>query len=71
MSEWDSRIPETPTDVIQLLKRRIEVHAHWRDFSIAGSQHAKDCEKHGVGTAESHQRYIDQYEGAIVAIKGA
>ena len=70
MSEWDHRIPETGDEVILLLQRRIEVHSHWRDYSIDGSDHAKACEEHGVGNAESHQRYIDQYEGAIAAIKG-
>ena len=71
MGEWDSRIPKTTDEVVHLLRRRIEIHARWRDFSIVGSKRAKACEDHGVGTAESHQRYIDQYEGAIAAIKGA
>ena len=69
MSDWDMRTPETIGEIIQLLGRRIEVHKAWRDYSVEGSQHAKDCESHGVGTAESHQTYINQYEGAISVMK--
>lgn len=41
MSEWDSRLPATPDDVIALLERRIEVHEAWaaagrHGFSLAG-----------------------------------
>ena len=69
MSKWDSQIPKTPRDVILLLERRIEVHTYWRDYCIEGSKRAKSCEEHGVGSAESHQTYIDQYKGAIRVIE--
>lgn len=69
--EWDSRLPASPEDVVALLRRRIEVHAWWRDFCLEGTDRAKSCEDHGTGTAESHQRYINQYEAAIKVIEAA
>lgn len=70
MSAWDRQIPQTIDEVISLLDRRIEVHLWWRDYCLDGSDRAKSCEDHGVGTAESHQRYIDQYEGALIVLRG-
>ncbi len=69
MDRWDYRLPETPDEVVILLRRRIEVHSRWRDFSRGGSTEAVACEQHGVGTAESHQRYINQYNAAIRVIE--
>jgi len=63
--DLDYHIPKTLDEVIDLLNRRIEVHIKWRDFCLEGSPEAKSCEKHGVGTAESHQRYINQYQASI------
>ena len=57
--EWDLRIPETPEDVISLLRRRIEIHSRWREFCLEGSERAGACEDHGTGSAESHQTYIN------------
>ena len=62
--EWDWRVPENAKEVIELLQRRITVHAHWRDFLKANPDQETDA-----GTAQSNQRYIDQYEAAICVIE--
>lgn len=62
--EWDWRVPETLEEIIQLIERRIEVHALWRDWLKTNPPEAT-----AKGTAKSNQRYIDQYEGLITVIK--
>ena len=66
---WDQQIPKESDDVVGLLRRRIEVHAWWRDHCKEGSKEARLSEKHGVGSADSHQTYINQYEAAIRIIE--
>lgn len=68
-SQWDSRIPVTADEVVKLLQRRIEVHARWRDALLRGDPGALESSKHGVGTVQSHQTYIDQYDAAIAIIR--
>lgn len=62
MSIWDSKLPESISDVIALLDRRIEVHEAWLASIEAGT--ADDAVTAGVGTAESHATYADQYRAA-------
>ncbi len=68
--KWDHTIPESPEEVIRLLRRRIEIHARWRDWLRSGDPEALAASESGVGTVESHQVYIDQYEAAIRVIEG-
>lgn len=67
--KWDHAVPSTQEEVICLLRRRIEVHTLWRDWFLSGyPDEVAEASKRGVGTAESQQVYIDQYEAAIQLI---
>lgn len=65
---WDSRMPETLTDVVALLKRRLAVHEAWLSHILAGTEHAQKAVDAGVGTVESHNTYANQYTAAIVVL---
>ena len=64
--KWDWRLPKTTADVVALLQRRIEIHRRWRDW-LADNPGEADA---SAGTAQSNQRYIDQYEAAIKVVEG-
>ncbi len=64
--KWDWRVPGSLKEIIQLLERRIEVHALWRDWLKDNSSGER-----AAGTVQSNQRYINQYEAAISVIKKA
>ncbi len=66
---WDTRIPETTTDVVALLKRRITVHEAWRKFILSDYENAQGAVSSGVGTAESHKTYAAQYTAAIAILE--
>lgn len=67
-TEWDSKMPRTVDDVLQLLERRIVVHEAWADAIERGD--ADDAVAAGVGTVESHRRYAKQYRDAQLVIYG-
>lgn len=67
MVDMNFVVPKNLSEVIQVLERRIEVHQQWAEYLEANmqEQYAKDAVAIGIGTAENHRLYIDQYRAAI------
>lgn len=65
---WDSCLPETIADIISLLSRRITIHEAWRAFILNDYENAQAAIEAGVGTAESHETYANQYRAAITVL---
>lgn len=56
-------IPNSPSDVIDMLQDRIRVHADWVDWLNENPENGKGHES--AGSIEHHMEVVNQYEAAI------
>ena len=69
MSRWDRDLPASREEVIELLLRRIEIHRTWAAFIRENPVGAAPAVAAGVGSVESHERYVAQYQAAIEILR--